>query len=179
MGTRQRSVGKILMLSVALGLLFFALAWWIGIATGNSMRALSLIGISIVLEAQPAAVASIALGFHPVAGAVISILANMIAIPMMMFGYNQVIAHWHWLRRRLEKADKWTQKYGRYGIWVLSPLTPLIGAYLCIAVSHALRWSPARSLVSITIGIVLSAFVITLGGHGVVHLFTGWFHPGS
>ncbi len=140
------------------------------------MRALSLIGVSIVLEAQPAAVASLALGFHPIPGAVISILANLILIPLMVFGYAQIIARWHWLQKRLDKANKWAMKYGRYGVWVLLPLTPLIGAYMCIAFAHILRWSIGRSLVSTTLGVMWSTFLITLGGHWVLQAFTWWTH---
>ncbi|WDL95553.1 small multi-drug export protein [Alicyclobacillus sp. ALC3] len=178
---RERGSGpgnfrQVLGLSVVLGLVFFVAAWWIGIADGAPMRALSLIGVSIVLEAQPAAVASLALGFHPIPGAVISILANLILIPLMVFGYAQIIARWHWLQKRLEKANKWAAKYGRYGVWVLLPLTPLIGAYMCIAFAHILRWPTGRSLVSTTLGVIWSTLLITLGGHWVLHAFTWWTH---
>lgn len=175
-GRRPGNFGQVLGRSALLGLVFFVAAWWVGIAVGAPMRSLSLIGISIVLEAQPAAVASLALGFHPVAGAVISILANLIAIPLMVFGYNQIISRWHWLQRRFSKAEKWAQKYGRYGVWVLLPLTPFIGAYLCIAFAHILRWPTGRSLVSTTLGIIWSTFLITLGGHWVLQAFTWWTH---
>lgn len=167
---------QVLSVSVLLGLVFFIAAWWVGIAVGSPMRALSLIGVSIVLEAQPAAVASLALGFHPIPGAVISILANMIVIPLMVFGYAQIIARWHWLQKRLDKANKWAKKYGRYGVWVLLPLTPFIGAYMCIAFAHILRWPIGRSLVSTTLGIMWSTLLITLGGHWVLHAFTWWTH---
>lgn len=138
---------------------------------GKAMLALSLIGISVALEAQPAAVASIALGFHPAAGALMSILANLIPIPLMMLTFEQIVRRWHWVRRKLYKAEKWSAKYGRYGVWILTLLTPFIGAYWCIAIGFGLRWPPLRMFVSITLGIVISAFSLTYGGHFAVGLF--------
>ena len=139
--------------------------------TGKPMLALSLIGFSIALEAQPAAVASVALGFHPALGALASIFANLIPIPLLMLTFDQIVRRWHWVRRKLHKAEKWSVKYGRYGVWVLTALTPFIGAYLCIAIGFGLRWPPLRMFVSITLGIVISAFALTYGGHFAVGLF--------
>ena len=53
----------------------------IGMRFSDSWRVFSLVGTSIILGAQPAAVASIALGFHPFMGAVMSILANLMVLP--------------------------------------------------------------------------------------------------
>lgn len=170
-GPDSTSTRTTFLLCAAAGLTCFLAALAIGVIEGKSVAALSLIGISIALEAQPGAAASIPLGFHPMAGAVISILANLILIPLMMFAFDQILKRWHWIRRKLQKAEKWSVKYGKYGVWVLSVLTPFIGAYLCVAVSHGLGWSPQKTFLSILCGIVVSACLITYGGHFIVSLF--------
>ncbi len=150
---------------------FFLMAFGIGMIQGKSVLALSLIGISIVLEAQPAAVASIPMGFHPMSGALISILANLVPIPLMMLTFDQIVARWSWVNRKLKRAEKWSEKYGRYGVWVLALLSPFIGAYLCVVIGCGMRWPLVRMFISVTVGVVASACFITFGGHVVVGLF--------
>lgn len=157
------------------GLVFFLTALLVGAAEHKTLAAMSLIGISLLFEAQPAAVASIPLGFRPVSGAVISVFANLMLIPLMMFAFDQIIQRWHWIRKKLSKAGKWADKYGTHGVWVLSPLAALIGGYLCVAISHGLRWNPVRSFISIAVGIVGSTFLITLAGHWLVQCFHHFF----
>ena len=53
---------------ILLAVIFFIAAFGIGLIQGKAALALSLIGTSIVLEAQPAAVLSVPLGFGPLTG---------------------------------------------------------------------------------------------------------------
>lgn len=151
--------------------MFFIAALLVGLNRGTMVATLSLIGTSIVLEAQPAAAASIPLGFHPFFGAIISILANLIAIPIMMFAFSEIVHRWTWARRRLQKAERWSAKYGRYGVWILTPLSPVLGAYVCLTIGYIMRWNPALVLTSILIGMISSSFIISYGGHFIVALF--------
>ncbi len=172
-----RKLSHALLMGIAMSLLFFLSAMWLGLAHGGPTLTLSLIGVSLLLEAQPAAVASIPLGFSPFMGAAISILANLIPIPLMMLTFDQVIRNWPWMRRRLRRADRWSSKYGRYGVWVLSVLTPFLGAYLCVVVGFGLRWHAIRIFASVTLGVVASTFLIAYGGHWLVRLaHLGPFH---
>lgn len=156
---------------VIIALFFFTAALIVGWTQGRLVRTLSLIGTSIVLEAQPAAAASIPLGFHPFVGGVVSILANLISIPIMMFAFNEIVTRWQWAQKRLEKAEKLSKKYGRYGVWVLAPLCPILGAYVCMAIGYLMRWNPAWVLTSILIGMISSTFIIAYGGYAIVGLF--------
>ncbi|TDY51384.1 putative small multi-drug export protein [Alicyclobacillus sacchari] len=160
-----------LMYGVAVAFVFFAAALGVGISQGKVVPTLSLIGTSIVLEAQPAAAASIPLGFQPFTGAVISILANLISLPIMMFAFGEIVHRWKWARKRLQKAERLSQKYGRYGVWILIPLCPILGAYVCMAIGYLLRWNTALVVTSILIGMISSTFIIAYGGWAIVGLF--------
>jgi uncharacterized membrane protein len=165
------SLKRKMIYGILLALIFFIAAFGIGLVQGKAGLALSLIGTSIALEAQPAAVLSVPLGFDPLAGGLISILANLILLPLLLLTFNEVIQRWKWLRKRLQKAEKWSVKYGKYGVWILTLLTPFLGAYLCVAVGFLLRWPPIRVFASIVFGVIVSTFLITYGGHGLLSLF--------
>ncbi|GMA66093.1 hypothetical protein GCM10025859_65350 [Alicyclobacillus fastidiosus] len=135
------------------------------------MSTVSLIGTSIALEAQPASLASLPLRFHPAAGAMISVLSNLILIPLLTLTFDEIIARWTWIRRKLQKTEKWSKKYGKYGVWILTPLSPMLGAYVCIGIGFALRWNIRLVLLSVLIGMVSSSFLIAYGGESVAHLF--------
>lgn len=150
------------------GGLFFLGALLVGLAEGKLISTVSLIGTSIILEAQPAAVASLPLRFHPLSGALISILGNLIPIPVMMLTFDEIVHRWSWVRKRLQKAEVWSQKYGKYGVWILVPLSPILGAYVCIGLGYVMRWNPRLMLGSVLIGMVLSSFLITYGGQSIV-----------
>ncbi|WP_245630095.1 small multi-drug export protein [Alicyclobacillus acidiphilus] len=160
-----------LLYGIVLSLIFFTIALVLGITQGDAVRALSLIGTSIVLEAQPAAAASIPLGFHPFMGATISIVANLISLPIMMFAFNEIVTRWKWAQKRLQKAEKLSKKYGRYGVWVLVPLCPILGAYVCMAIGYLMRWNPILMVTSILVGMISSTFIIAYGGYAIVNLF--------
>jgi uncharacterized membrane protein len=152
------------------GGLFLVAALLTGFIEGKFGSTLSLIGTSVILEAQPAAVASLPLRFHPFSGALISILGNLIPIPVLMLTYHEIVHRWGWAKRKLHKAEVWSRKYGKYGVWVLVPLSPVFGAYVCIAIGYILRWNPRLVLCSVLVGMVLSTCLITYGGESVVRL---------
>ncbi len=150
---------------------FFAAAFYLGMTQTKIWMALSIIGTSIVLEAQPGVAASIALGFHPLAGAVISILANLIPIPLLLLTFHEITTRWLWAGRKVERAERWSGKYRHYGVGALVLLSPFLGAYLCIAIGHATGWKPFTVLLATLIGMVGSVLFISYGGHWVI----GWF----
>lgn len=152
------------------GFIFFTGSLMIGIFEHKLVATLSLVGTSIALEAQPASVASIPLGFHPLSGALISILGNLIPVPVLVLMLDEIIHRWAWYRRRLQKAEVWSHKYGKYGVWVLLPLSPVLGSYICISLGYIMRWSPRLVLCSVLVGMFLSSFIIAYGGESVVRL---------
>ena len=168
---KSRTIQWAVFYGLAAALLLFVAAFCTGLSQGKVVSTLSLIGTSLLLEAQPSAVASIPLGFHPLVGAVVSILANLIPIPLLMLTFNEIVNRWKWANRKLHKAEKWSLKYGRYGVWILVPLSPFLGAYVCIAIGFAMRWRPLMIFSTVTLGMVASTFLISYGGHWAVRLF--------
>lgn len=152
-------------------MIFFLSALYLGLQQAKLWSTLSLIGTSIVLEAQPGAAASIALGFHPFMGAVISILGNLIPIPILMFTVRQIISRWGWARKKVQRAERWSRKYRRYGVGALTLLSPFLGAYLCIAIGSVAGWRPVTTFFATFLGLVVSVFLIAYGGHWLVSLF--------
>lgn len=149
---------------IAISLIFIATALFIGIIHDGLQRTLYLIAISIVFEAQPAAAASIPLGFHPFIGVTVSILSNLILIPIILLTLNG-LERLKWVHQKMEHAKKWTTRYQKYGVFALTLLSPFLGAYVCIAIGFGLQWSYTRVLLSVAIGVVLSSFIIGYGGH--------------
>ncbi len=152
----------------------FAVALIVGTLHQTAWQTLSVIGTSVLLEAQPAAVASVALGFGPITGAAVSILANLMLIPLLILGFDKIVSRWHWARHKVEKAKRWAKKYGRYGVGVLAVLSPFLGAYLCIAIGIGTGWKPLPTFLATFTGMLASVFLLTYGGAWVVSLFT---HP--
>lgn len=159
-----------LIYGVLLSVLFFLVALVVGLIEHRVPATLSLIGTSVVFEAQPAAVASLPLRLQPFSGALVSILGNLIPIPILMFVFDEILNHWTWVRRRLQKAETWSKKYGKYGVWVLIPLSPILGAYVCIGIGYIMRWNSRLVVSSVLIGMVLSSFMITYGGESLVRI---------
>ncbi|WP_165611997.1 small multi-drug export protein [Alicyclobacillus tolerans] len=170
-----RTFKKLLFISSVISVTCFVGAFLIGVFERKALLGLSLIGLSILLEAQPAAVASLPMGFHPLSGAIISILANFIPLPFLMLFFHQLLQKWRWLRKKLLKTKRWSRKYGHYGVWFLVVLSPFIGAYACVTLAYGMHWRPVPTFVSISIGVIGSALLITYGGDFILHIF----HPFS
>ncbi|MCL6455128.1 MAG: small multi-drug export protein [Alicyclobacillus sp.] len=156
------------------GLAFLAVAFLVGDLAGRPVDTASLIGTAIVLEAQPAAAASLPLHFHPLVGGIVSILGNLVLVPVLVLLFDEITSHWSYARRKLRKVESWSHRYGRYGVWVLVPLCPVLGAYVCIAIGWVLRWNPRWVMGCVLLGMVASTFLITYGGESVVRLLWPW-----
>jgi uncharacterized membrane protein len=91
--------------------------------------------------------------------------------PVIITGFNTLVRRWQWLRRKLTKAEDISKKYGKFGVWILTPLTPFIGVFICIAVGILLRFRPALIMTSISLGTLIAAFAATMGGAGIKSLF--------
>lgn len=150
----------------------FLLALWIGIASRPLWSTLSLIGTSILLEAQPGAAGSVALGFPPLSGAVVSILSNLIPIPILFLSFDQILRRWRWARQKVQHAERWSHKYRRYGVGALVFLSPFLGAYVCIGIGIGMGWKPWATFCSVLAGMLGSVLFIVYGGHWLLHVFT-------
>lgn len=160
---------EILYGAVSAGLLGTAIA--IGWQQGMLWQTFPLLGTSIALEAQPGAAASVALGFLPIPGAAISVLGNLIFIPIMLIASRQVLSRWPWARRKLSQARRFSERYGKYGVGVLFVLAPFLGTYVSIAIGYAMGARPIPTLATTLAGMITSVLLIVYGGQFILHLF--------
>ncbi|MFC4617891.1 hypothetical protein ACFO4N_04005 [Camelliibacillus cellulosilyticus] len=150
--------------------LLFAFVFILGIADRGFGPTISVVAASIPLEVVIGATASVTLGFHPVVGALVSGIAHLALAPILITGFDFIVRKWGWLRRKLKKAEEISGKYGKYGVWILTPLAPIIGVFVSIAVGVCLRFRPTLVMASVSIGTLIVAFLVTLGGAGIVRL---------
>lgn len=108
------------------------------------------------------------------------ILGNMVPAFLILFAWDKLInfaeGYWPWLHRTMTKIEaktqgKWDKKIERYGPWALAlfvaiPL-PMSGVWTGSLAAWIFRISKARALLSVFIGVVLAAVIVsllTLGG---------------
>lgn len=149
---------------IGASLFLLLLSFLAGAVQGKLALALPLVTSSLLLEVVIGAAGSIPLGFDPVSGALVSALANLAPVPALLVLFEQLVDRWTWLNRKLQKSANWSDKYGKYGVWVLVPLSPFFGAYACVAIGAGLRWHPLLIFTSISLGVLVSAFLTTFGG---------------
>ncbi|GGH79358.1 putative membrane protein [Pullulanibacillus pueri] len=153
-------------------LLFIVLC--IGFAMHGIGSTLYVVLVSIPLEVVLGATASVTAGFDPISGALIASIAHLALAPTLITGFDTIVRKWSWLRSKLEKAEKLSDKYGKYGVWILAILAPIVGVFVSIAVGVALRFRPILVMSSVSLGTLVAAFLATMGGAGIVKLFEIW-----
>jgi hypothetical protein len=137
----------------------------VGLLQGKWAATLSIVTSSLLLEVLVGAAGSIPLGFDPYSGALIAACSNLAPVPLLLVLFDTIAEEWKWFQRRMSKAAKWSAKYGKYGVWVLAPLAPFLGAYVCVAIGIGLRWRPVLIFATISLGVIVSAFLTTFGGN--------------
>lgn len=163
--------GGRLLAAAGIGVWCLAAAVFLGYRIHRLGEGISLAGTSLILEAQPGAVAAVALGFPPRTGAAIAMLSNMAPLPLLSAGVAELLTRWPWAQRKLSRTQRWASRYRRWGALIFVPLSPFIGAYTAMAVGNSLKFRPVLTFWAVLTGMIWSVLVITYGGHWVVHLF--------
>lgn len=161
---------KELLIGLSTSTILLLLAFSIGIIANGFGATTSVVVPGIILEVFVAALASIPLGFDPLSGALIAAISNMVLAPFLLVSFELLIHKSPWLNKKLVRAEKIGKKYGKYGVFILAPLAPFVGVFVCIAMSAVLRFRPLYTLLSISIGITAAAFFTTYGGEEVMRL---------
>lgn len=147
------------------------LAFTIGTLTNGWGATTSVVLPGMILEVFVAALASIALGFDPLSGALLSAISNIVLVPFLLVSFELLIHKSPWLKKKVAKAENISKKYGRYGVLILAPLAPFFGIFICIAIGTVLRFRSLYTLLSISTGIIAAAFFTTYGGDEIMNLF--------
>lgn len=103
----------------------------------------------------------------PVAGALVAGLANLAPVPLFITGIEALADRRSWLRQQFAKVERVGAKYGKYDMWALTLLAPVIGVYVGVAVGASLRFRPWPVLASLSL--LATAFLTTLGGGALVN----------
>ncbi len=168
------SHGRRLAIAILVGVLCLLAAACLSACIHRLRAGLSLTGTALIFEAQPGAVAAVALGFPPRSGAAIVMLANLAPLPFLSTGLSELMARWPWARRKLQRARRWADRFKRWGPLIFVPLVPVIGAYTATWVGQSLGFRAERTFGAILIGMAWSVLVITYGGHWLTQ-FVGRF----
>ena len=166
---RQKRYG--FLIGIVGTVILFVLAFTIGTLDNGFPKTLSVVLTSIPLEVVIGAAASVPLGFDPVVGALVAALGHLALAPIIITGFNTLVRKWHWLRHKLSKAEDISKKYGKFGVWILTPLSPFLGVFICVAVGILLRFRPLLIMTSVSLGTLIAAFAATMGGAGIRSLF--------
>lgn len=128
----------------------------------------ALISLSPIGEELIAIPAGVALGLPVFFAAGVAAVANFFPVPALFFVFDQgnkypKLRDWL-LRRRNEKIQKWMDKYGIFGLFVLTPWT---GVYAATVTCELLGMNRARICGAIAASLIfyaiIFAFVLTLG----------------
>lgn len=128
----------------------------------------ALISLSPIGEELVAIPAGAALGLPVFLVAGVAAAANFLPVPALFFVFDQGNKYpklWDWLmKRRNERVQKWMDKYGIFGLFIL---TPWIGVYAATVTCELLGMKRMRICGAIAASLifyaVMFAFVLTLG----------------
>ncbi|MDD1745697.1 MAG: small multi-drug export protein [Candidatus Methanoperedens sp.] len=128
----------------------------------------ALISFSPVGEELIAIPAGVAMGLPVFLAAGVAAAANFMPVPVLFFVFdrgNKYPKLRDWLmRRRNERVQRWMDKYGIFGLFILAPWT---GVYAATVTCELLGMKRARICGAIAVSLVfyavLVAVVITLG----------------
>jgi len=161
-------------LGISTSVILFVIVFCLGFGMHGIASTLYVVFFSIPLEVVVGATASVTAGFDPISGAVIASISHLALAPVLITGFDTIVRKWSWLSSKLAKAEKLSGKYGKYGVWVLVILSPIVGVFVSIAVGVALRFRPLLIMSSVSIGTLAAAFLATMGGVGIIKLFELW-----
>ena len=166
---RRRPTTAHWVLALGLGVAAVLASLGLGYHLHRPVQTASLIGTSLTLEAQPAALAAAAMRYPPVAGAVVSVLANLAPIPLLTLALDSIVSAWPWARKHVARAHQRVERYRRWGPAAFVLLSPLMGAYVAIAVGESLGFNPRLTFWTTLTGMLWSVAAIAAGGHWVAH----------
>ena len=161
---------KELLLGLLTSTILLLLAFSIGTLANGWGATTSVVLPGVIFEVFVAALASIAFGFDPLSGALISAISNIVLAPFLLVTFELLIHKSPWLNKKVAKAERIGKKYGKFGVFILAPLAPFVGVFVCIAIGVVLRFRSLYTLFSMSVGIVAAAFFTTYGGDEIMSL---------
>ncbi len=123
----------------------------------------ALISLSPVGEELIAIPAGAAMGLPVFVAAAVAAVANFLPVPALFFIFNRgnkypKMRDW-FMRRRNEKVQKWMDKYGVFGLFILTPWT---GVYAATVTCELLGMKRARICTVVAASLIFYALLVAL-----------------
>lgn len=121
----------------------------------------ALISLSPVGEELIAIPAGVALGLPVFLAAAVAAVANFLPVPALFFIFDQgnkypKLRDWL-MRRRNERVQRWMDKYGIFGLFILTPWT---GVYAATVTCELLGMKRARICATIAASLAFYALIV-------------------
>ena len=140
-----------------------------------------IISLLPILELRGGLLASSFLGLNPVSGYIVSIIGNVLPVPLILLFINKVLdmmeksnINWmkkfaHWLDKKARKHQDKIEKYGYLGLilFVGIPL-PGTGAWTGCLVSSVLNMNKKKSFFAILAGIIMASIIMMFISYGIL-----------
>ena len=150
----------------------------------NLWNALLIVGISAapVIELRGGIPVAIGLGFSPAWAFGLALLGNIAVVPFLLWGFRwaeQILMRWRFARKIMEwvftrsrRKGKWIQRLGPLGLVLLVAIPlPGTGAWTGAIASRLLGIPVRKSLLWITVGVVIAGILVLAASLGAFQLF--------
>ena len=138
-----------------------------------------IVSILPISELRGGLIAASILGLNPLSSYIISMIGNIIPIPIVLLFFDKVLDFFErkklfskfnsYLHRKVEKNKSSIEKYGYFGlvIFVGIPL-PGTGAWTGCLIASVLDMNKKKSFVAILLGIIMASIIMLILSFGIL-----------
>jgi len=150
----------------------------------NLWNALVIIGVSAapIIELRGGIPLALSQGFTPAAAFALALLGNIAVVPVLLWGFQWIeglFMRWPITQRLLERIfarsrrkGRWIERLGSLGLVLLVAIPlPGTGAWTGAIAARLLGLPNKRSLLWITVGVIVAGILVLLASLGAIHLF--------
>lgn len=141
-----------------------------------------LFSMTPIIELRGAIPMGISLGLNPLHSMTISILGNIIIVPVLLKILQPIMAYFEkskvfantigWVKRRSMKKAGIIKKYSIIGLFVFVALPiPTTGVWTGSVIASLLKLDFKKALISMSLGIITSGIIVTTISYGFISIF--------
>ncbi len=147
-------------------------------------NALLIIGVSAapVIELRGGIPLAISLKFPSAWALGLALLGNLAVVPILLWGFQwmeNLLMRWtftqrllEWIFARSRRKGRWIERFGSLGLVLLVAIPlPGTGAWTGAIAARLLGIPNKRSLLWISVGVVIAGILVLLASLGAIHLF--------
>ncbi len=148
-----------------------------------------LVALLPISEIRGAIPFAIYCGFDPISAYIISLIGNLIPIPMLLLSLEYIIhviegtklgGVYKLIIKKVENKKNYVEKYGYLGLllFVAIPL-PVTGAWTGSLIASLLKLNKAKSLIAIALGVSVAGIIVLITSYGAIAILSCYFKFGS